>query len=151
MRFRAWRNYINGFCFLFLPSITGGNENVAKSSESEFSYASKMKEMKSLLAQEKEWTAKDAYETFGNGIRAEQAVPAAIFAFLYKGRASFTESINFAISLGGDTDTIASMTGAISGAYWGLGAIPNFWQDKVEAVDEAIDFAQKIHELTKES
>ena len=103
--------------------------------------------MKTLLTQEQEPNTQDAYGTFGNGIRAEQAVPAAIFAFLHKGRVSFEESINFAISLGGDTDTIASMAGAISGAYWGLDAIPRFWREKAEAVDEAIDFAEKIYEL----
>ena len=86
-------------------------------------------------------------EAFGNGIRAEQAVPAAIFAFLFKGTDSFEESILFAISLGGDTDTIASMAGAISGAYLGLESIPESWKEKCEASKETVDFADKIYEL----
>ncbi len=37
-----------------------------------------------------------------------------------------------AISLGGDTDTIGAMAGAISGAYLGVDAIPGRWQGKLE-------------------
>ena len=40
---------------------------------------------------------------------------------------SFYESVIYAISLGGDTDTIGAMTGAISGAYYGEEAIPQEW------------------------
>jgi len=34
--------------------------------------------------------------------------------------------------LGGDADTIGAMTGAIAGAHWGIEAIPQRWQDKLE-------------------
>ncbi|MGB9921103.1 MAG: ADP-ribosylglycohydrolase family protein [Moorellales bacterium] len=37
-----------------------------------------------------------------------------------------------AASLGGDADTIAAMTGAISGAWLGIGAIPEEWAAKLE-------------------
>lgn len=36
------------------------------------------------------------------------------------------------MSLGGDTDTIAAMTGAISGAYHGVSAISGNWLGKLE-------------------
>lgn len=32
-----------------------------------------------------------------------------------------------AVSLGGDTDTIGAMAGALAGAYWGLEAWPAAW------------------------
>lgn len=86
-------------------------------------------------------------EVFGNGIRAEQAVPAAIFAFLFKGTESVEEGIAFAISLGGDTDTIASMTGAIAGAYLGIDSISTSCRERCEASMETIEFAEKIYEL----
>ena len=35
----------------------------------------------------------------------------------------FRRTLQYAISLGGDTDTIASMAGAIAGAYYGIDAI----------------------------
>ncbi|MFF2655182.1 ADP-ribosylglycohydrolase family protein [Streptomyces sp. NPDC058045] len=40
---------------------------------------------------------------------------------------SFEESLAAAIDLGGDTDTVAAVTGALSGAVYGAGAIPADW------------------------
>jgi poly(ADP-ribose) glycohydrolase ARH3 len=67
----------------------------------------------------------------GNGVEAFNSVPTAIYSFLscYD---SFKEAILFAVSLGGDTDTIAAMTGAISGAYLGVEAVPSNWRLKLE-------------------
>ena len=36
----------------------------------------------------------------------------------------FASTVIYAVSLGGDTDTIASMAGAISGVYLGIEALP---------------------------
>lgn len=67
----------------------------------------------------------------GNGIEAFNSVPTAIYCFL-RHPDSFEEAVVEAISLGGDTDTIASMTGAISGAWLDIGAIPGKWVEKLE-------------------
>ena len=67
----------------------------------------------------------------GNGIEAFNSVPAAIYSFLTHA-ASFEEAVVYAISLGGDTDTIGAMCGAISGAYLGVDAIPERWRAKLE-------------------
>ena len=45
-------------------------------------------------------------------------VPEAIIAFLESD--SYEEAIEFACLIGGDTDTLACMTGAIAGAYYGV-------------------------------
>lgn len=45
-------------------------------------------------------------------------VPQAIFVFLQSN--DFEDSIRKAISIGGDTDTIACMVGSISEAYYGI-------------------------------
>lgn len=67
----------------------------------------------------------------GNGIEAFNSVPTAIYSFLSHHH-SFEEAILFAVSLGGDTDTIAAMTGAMAGAYLGIDAIPDKWRAKLE-------------------
>lgn len=67
----------------------------------------------------------------GNGIEAFNSVPAAIFSFMTHPH-SFEETVVYAISLGGDTDTIGAMAGAISGAYLGMDAIPAEWLAKLE-------------------
>ena len=48
----------------------------------------------------------------------QESVPEAIYCFLES--ENFEDSIRKSISIGGDTDTIAAMCGAISEAYYGL-------------------------------
>lgn len=45
---------------------------------------------------------------------------------------SYEQTIGNAILLGGDSDTIAAMAGAISGAYLGVRAIPSHLLGKLE-------------------
>jgi poly(ADP-ribose) glycohydrolase ARH3 len=60
-----------------------------------------------------------------------EAVPAALAAFL-SNVDSFTETVSFAVAIGGDTDTIASMAGSLSGAYLGEDAIAPAWRERAE-------------------
>src|SRR5262249_52184636 len=60
----------------------------------------------------------------GNGIKAPESVPTALALFA-AAPDSYPEVIGRAILLGGDTDTIAAMAGALSGAYLGAHAIPD--------------------------
>ncbi len=59
----------------------------------------------------------------GNGIQALESVPTAIASFALTPR-SFEETIANVIFLGGDTDTLAAMAGAIAGAYLGASKLP---------------------------
>jgi poly(ADP-ribose) glycohydrolase ARH3 len=65
-----------------------------------------------------------ALPLLGNGIEALESAPTAIACFALFPN-SYEETIATAIFLGGDTDTIAAMAGALSGAYLGIGAIPD--------------------------
>lgn len=44
---------------------------------------------------------------------------------------SYPEAVLRAVNLGGDTDTIAAITGALSGIRWGISAIPKEWVDQL--------------------
>lgn len=59
----------------------------------------------------------------GNGIEAIDSVPTAIACFALAPN-SYETAVANAIFLGGDTDTIAAMTGALCGAFAGCQAIP---------------------------
>jgi len=59
----------------------------------------------------------------------------------------FEKTIIYAISLGGDTDTIATMAGAIAGAYYGIDAIPASWRGACEGIKDALGYAEKLHKL----
>lgn len=80
-------------------------------------------------------TARDVIAVLGNGLAAVEAVPAALHAFLRYPHA-FGSAVAYAVSLGGDTDTIAAMTGALAGAFLGAGAIPEPWRNRLERGDE---------------
>ena len=67
----------------------------------------------------------------GNGVRSFESVPTAIYSFLSHWK-SFEDAVIYAVSLGGDADTIGAMTGAIAGAYHGCQRIPSRWLDKLE-------------------
>ena len=79
----------------------------------------------------------------GNGIEAFDSVPTAIYSFLSH-PGSFEEAVLYAIGLGGDTDTIGAMTGAICGAYLGIHSIPKRWKDKLENRGYIEDLAKQL-------
>jgi ADP-ribosylglycohydrolase len=63
-------------------------------------------------------------------VRAIEAVPPAVGSFLLTD--SFTNAVTLAVNLGGDTDTIGCMAGAIAGARYGHEALPVPWQETLE-------------------
>jgi poly(ADP-ribose) glycohydrolase ARH3 len=69
-------------------------------------------------------------DRYGLNLRAIESVPAAIGAFVLTN--SFPEAVVLAVNLGGDTDTIGAMAGAVAGAYYGLDQIPHEWMDPLE-------------------
>jgi poly(ADP-ribose) glycohydrolase ARH3 len=79
-------------------------------------------------------------------LRAIASVPAAIGAFVLTD--SFRDAVVLAVNLGGDTDTIGAMAGAMAGAYYGYGQIPKEWLDCLEngakGRDYVIDCVRQI-------
>jgi len=106
-------------------------------------YQEKLEKIKVLLSQPDR--AKAAME-LGNGIEAFNFVPATIYSFLIHPD-SFAQAILNAVSLGGDTDTIGAMTGAISGAYLGIESIPKSWEGKLENRAYLKELAERLWEL----
>jgi len=68
----------------------------------------------------------EAADALGTGIEAHRAVPTALYCFLAHAR-DFGRAVASAVYAGGDTDTIASMTGALGGGLLGEEAIPASW------------------------
>lgn len=88
----------------------------------------------------------------GNEITADRSVPAALYAFLrsarpltgYKTSNGFVRALFFAISMGGDTDTIATMTGSIAGAYYGIFRVPTTMQGYCQAEEHATCLGNRL-------
>lgn len=87
-------------------------------------YQEKLEKAKSLLhVENKERISRE----LGNGVEAFNSVPTAIYCFA-KNHQNYARTVSYAISLGGDTDTIAAMSGAIAGAYHGEEELPKSWK-----------------------
>jgi poly(ADP-ribose) glycohydrolase ARH3 len=82
----------------------------------------------------------------GHGIEAFNSVPTALFCFLCQPH-DFRTAVLYAVSLGGDTDTIASMAGAISGAHLGAEALPTDWLARLEDRDYIEDLAERLADV----
>lgn len=82
---------------------------------------------------------------FGNGIEAASSVVTAVASFALTPD-SYESAVANAILLGGDTDTIAAMAGAISGAYLGRQAIPKNWVDRLEDNHQGRSYIESLAE-----
>ena len=85
----------------------------------------------------------DVAKEIGNGSDALGSVPAAICSVL-KNPNSFTDTVLFAVSIGGDSDTIGAMAGSISGALMGFDKIPQEWLINLEDDKEGKTFIDTL-------
>jgi poly(ADP-ribose) glycohydrolase ARH3 len=106
-------------------------------------YQEKVAQIRELLGERDKATV---VTVLGNGIEAPRSVPTAIYCFLRQAQ-SYKDTVIYAISLGGDTDTIAAMAGAISGAYLGIEAIPSEWRAKLENREYIEALAEKLWQI----
>ncbi len=106
-------------------------------------YLKKLQLMEDLLKDKAERIKVIKY--LGNGIEALNSVPAAIYSFLVND--DLEESLVYAVSLGGDADTIGAMTGAIAGAYYGAKNIPPRWKERLENRKCIEELAERLWEV----
>ncbi|MCR4425221.1 MAG: ADP-ribosylglycohydrolase family protein [Firmicutes bacterium] len=85
------------------------------------------------------------YEVCGVGMSPTELVPTAMgLVTLYEADAK--AAIIAAANMGGDTDTLASIVGAITGALSGISGLPDEWVRTVEKVNR-LDFRQVANTL----
>jgi poly(ADP-ribose) glycohydrolase ARH3 len=112
--------------------------------------------MQMLLNKKEGADDEEVKKILGTSLAALYSVPTAIFCFLrscapipeIETENPFRRTIQYAISLGGDTDTIASMAGAIAGAYYGYSTVSKNLQKHCEATEQFIAYADKLHKIT---
>ena len=106
----------------------------------------------------------------GHFVTAYGSVPTAIYSFLRSVKdlqdeagadaaasgggglareSAFQRAVRTAISLGGDTDTIASMTGAIAGAFYGDREVAPALLNHCEGVQQALHLADALYEAVE--
>jgi poly(ADP-ribose) glycohydrolase ARH3 len=104
-------------------------------------YIKALNKIGEMLTQGKKLQAREVAQYLGNGVEAHLSVPSACYiAITYS--PDFCYAIRSAISLGGDTDTIAGMVGAIVGAHVGEKGLPIEWIEQLEDGPRGRSFAR---------
>ena len=73
---------------------------------------------------------------------AEFSLYTALWCF--KHATSFSDGIEKAVRIGGDTDTYAAIAGGLLGAYYGYDAIPEDWRNAILGHNVMYEFAQTL-------
>ncbi|XP_071378760.1 ADP-ribosylhydrolase ARH3 [Centroberyx affinis] len=127
--------------------------------EAEKPFCERLHRVKDLMDRSKV-SIEEVISELGNGIAALHSVPTAIFCVLHclQPRESLPENYGglqrtmaYSLALGGDTDTIACMAGAIAGAHYGIETIPQTWIKCCEAAEDADVNAKRLHALYHQS
>ncbi|XP_021958449.2 ADP-ribose glycohydrolase ARH3 [Folsomia candida] len=144
----------NASFFENFKSLMSSHREIAEIGES--AYIAKINTIVEFMDRSDAPSRAEVVEKLGNAVKAIDSVPTALFSFLMSAtKAKFTElpvhikspvlkSIFYAISLGGDSDTTASMAGAISGAYWGYNSIPQEILRVCEGANDAKNLADEL-------
>ena len=74
------------------------------------------------------YTQRNPAEIRGSGYAVE-SLEAALWAF-HRSH-DFREGALLAVNLGNDADTTGAVYGQVAGAYYGVGAIPELWRDRL--------------------
>ncbi|AIJ05506.1 dinitrogenase reductase activating glycohydrolase [Methanocaldococcus bathoardescens] len=86
------------------------------------------------------------YDYFGTGVKTEEVVPSAIATYLLT--KNFKNGMIKCINAGGDTDSLASMYGAMAGAYYGFKNILKEWIEGLKNKDYIYELANYLYQLT---
>jgi len=106
-------------------------------------YLKALNKIEETVAQGKRLDPREIVILLGNGVEAHLSVPSACYiAITYS--PDFCDAIRAAISLGGDTDTIAGMVGAIVGAHVGEKGLPIEWIEQLEDGPRGRSFANGL-------
>jgi poly(ADP-ribose) glycohydrolase ARH3 len=127
------------------PFDRAGFQNRVTEAAQAPAYLEKLEQVRTLL--EGASSGREVVVRLGNGIEAIRSVPTALYCFLVRPM-SFLAVMCGAVRLGGDTDTIASMAGALSGAYLGEEALPSRLINRLEDAARLVDLADSFFSLT---
>ncbi|MBO8181508.1 MAG: ADP-ribosylglycohydrolase family protein [Archaeoglobus sp.] len=85
-----------------------------------------------------------AVEKLGNSIMVWDVVPMAFYCVLSS--KNFSEAVKKGANAGGDTDSIAAIAGAISGAKFGVKEIPENWKKSVKDSSYLLKLADQLYQ-----
>ncbi len=98
------------------------------------------------LSSDKQLSYREIENQLGNGITAEESCVTTIYLGLIFRHRPFIELLNSAKNIGGDTDTIAAMAGAIWGAFNGAQKMLETELPIIEGENDIRDLAIRLHQ-----
>jgi ADP-ribosylglycohydrolase len=81
-------------------------------------------------------------DTINSIHHAHLTIRAAMYCFLNTN--SYTEAVLMAVNLGDDTDTTASVAGALAGIYYGFDSIPVKWRNEIRRSNDISDLCNRL-------
>jgi ADP-ribosylglycohydrolase len=85
----------------------------------------------------------DICDILGGGWGSDEALACAL-ACVLRFPKDYAAAIKRGANTGGDSDSIASIAGAISGAYLGQNAVPKDWRKRIESRQLLIDLSKQL-------
>ena len=123
-----------------------------KEVQAETLFHHKLELVEQFLVAREDVDPQEVASELGNDVSAVASVPTALYcalSVLQNSRYDQTEkleaTLKLAITLGGDTDTIASMACAITGAYLGLESIPRYLYISCEDYQQILELAEEMY------
>ena len=101
---------------------------------------SELDKMPQALAQD----SADVCEVLGGGWGSDEALACALACVLKYPR-DYAAAVKRGANTSGDSDSIASIAGAISGAYLGHNAIPKGWRKRIENRQTLIELSKQLY------
>lgn len=110
-------------------------------------FTKQLNEIKQLINKPNEPTEDEVVNTLGHSVNALYSVPTALYSFLKNChlQTPFRSTLEYSIGLGGDTDTIASMSLALTGSYHGAGVIPPNLLKHCESHEIVLEVAEQLY------
>jgi ADP-ribosylglycohydrolase len=86
----------------------------------------------------------EAFIRLGDGWKADEAIAGSLYSLFNQGM-NYKTAVLLAANSNGDSDSLASITGAICGAYHGLQTIPEEWVRGIENKRGLFDVAKRLY------
>ncbi|GAB6024591.1 hypothetical protein CHUAL_009739 [Chamberlinius hualienensis] len=123
-------------------------------SEAVYEFNSQLTRLKHFVRKD-EVNVGEVVESFGHIEVAHKSIVTALYCFLRATREvdfisadnPFERTIQLAVSMGGDTDTIACMAGSIAGSFYGFNKIPQYLLICCEKLEEAYNIGVSLRRI----
>ena len=137
-----------------LQKIRSVCTELEKDVQAEILFKHKLELVEQFLEKREDVDLQEVARELGNDVSAVDSVPTALYcalSVLQNSRLDQTkkleETLKVAITMGGDTDTIASMACAITGAHLGLETIPRYLYTSCEDHQQVLELAEQMYNV----